>query len=101
KIYDHKSRPNTVESKGKAKIRFRDNYEQNTFDKDKKTFDSGIMTPGFGYNPDDGFMLGFQVGKVINGFKRNPFTAKHTLSGGYYFATKGFDLAYTGEFALI
>lgn len=101
KIYDHKTRPNTIESKGKAKIRFRDNYQQNTFDKDKKTFNSGTLTPGIGYNPDDGFMLGFQTGYVINGFKRNPFTAKHTFAAGYYFATSGFDLAYTGEFAHI
>ncbi len=99
KIYDHKSRPNTVESKGNAKLRFRDNYQQNTFDKDKKTFNSGILTPGFGFNPDDGFMIGLSTGIVINGFKRNPFTARHIISGQYFFATNGFDLAYSGEFA--
>ncbi|CAN5311438.1 metallophosphoesterase [soil metagenome] len=101
KIYDHKTRPNTIESKGNAKIRFRDNYEQNTFDKDKKTFNSGAITPGFGYNPDDGLKLGVQISKIKNGFKRNPFTLKHTYAAGYYFATQGFDLAYTGEFAYI
>ncbi|MCM4158797.1 phosphoesterase [Antarcticibacterium flavum] len=101
KIYDHKTRPNTVESIGKAKLRFRDNYEQNTFDKDKKVFNSGSLTPGFGYNPDDGFKIGIQSSFITNGFKRNPFTTKHTFGGGYYFATNGFDLFYNGEFALI
>ncbi len=101
KIYDHRTRPNTVESAGNAKVRLRDNYEQNTFDKDKKVFNSGTFTPGFGYNPDDGFKIGLQNSFVTNGFKRNPFTAKHTLAAGYYFATSGFDLAYRGEFAYI
>ncbi|WP_311195910.1 hypothetical protein [Antarcticibacterium sp. 1MA-6-2] len=101
KIYDHGTRPNTIESKGQAKIRFRNNYEQNTFDKDKKVFTSGTLTPGFGYNPDDGFKIGVQSSFVVNGFKRNPFTAKHTFAAGYYFGTNGFDLGYTGEFALI
>jgi hypothetical protein len=101
KIYDHKSRPNTIESKGNAKIRFRDNYEQNTFDKDKKTFTSGTITPGFGYNPDDGFKVGIQSSFIEYGFKRNPFTSRHTFGAGYYFATSGFDLKYQGEFALI
>lgn len=101
KIYDHRTRPNTVESKGNAKLRFRDNYEQNTFDKDKKTFNSGSLTPGFGYNPDDGLKLGIQSSFITNGFKRNPFTSKHAFSAGYYFATKGYDLNYQGEFALI
>ncbi len=101
KIYDHKTRPNTVESTGHAKIRLRDDYEQNTFDKDKKVFKSGSLTPGFGYNPDDGFKIGLQTSFIYNGFKRNPFTSSHTLRAGYYFATQGYDAAYTGEFAQI
>lgn len=101
KIYDHKSKPNTVVSKGDAKFRFRDDYKQNTFDKDKKVFKSGNLTPGFGYNPDDGFKIGLQSSYIINGFKRNPFTAKHTFGAGYYFATNGFELSYEAEFAQI
>src|SRR5690606_6310247 len=101
KIYDHGTRPNTIESKGHAKIRFRDDYEQNTFDKDKKVFNSGTLTPGFGYNPDAGFKIGVQSSYTTNGFKRNPFTARHTFSAGYYFATDGLDLGYEGEFAQI
>lgn len=101
KIYDHSSLPNTVESKGKAKIRFRDNYEQNTYDKDKKTYTSGSLTPGLGYNPDDGFKIGLRTSFTSYGFKRNPFTTQHSFAAGYYFATQGFDLSYKGEFAHI
>ena len=101
KIYDYKSKPNTVESKGNAKFRFRDSYEINTFDKDKKIFNSGAIIPGFGYNPDDGFKIGVQSIYTTNGFKRNPFTTKYIFSAGYYFATGGFDLGFKGEFANI
>jgi len=101
KIYDHKSKPNTVKEDGGAKFRFRDDYEINTYDKDKKTFTAGAILPGFGFNPDDGFKVGLEVVNTINGFKRNPFTAQHTFGGGYYFATNGFDLYYEGEFANI
>ena len=101
KIYDYLSKPSTVESIGNAKIRFRDNYNQNTFDKDKKTFKSGSLLPGFGYNPDDGIKLGIQSVSTVNGFKRNPFTTRNTYSLGYYFATNGFDASYEGEFARI
>ncbi|WP_093302257.1 metallophosphoesterase [Salegentibacter agarivorans] len=101
KIYDHKSKPNTIEEDGGAKFRFTDDYEINTYDKDKKNFTTGAILPGFGFNPDDGFKIGLEVVNTINAFKRNPFTAQHTFGGGYYFATQGFDLYYEGEFAHI
>ncbi len=101
KIYDYLTKPSTVESQGNAKLRFRDNYMQNTFDKDKKTFKSGSLTPGIGYNPDDGLKLGIQRIATVNGFKRNPFTTQSTYQFAYYFGTNSFDLSYQGEFAQI
>ena len=52
-------------------------------------------------NPDDGLLLGLADTYTVMGFDRNPFTAKHTLGGAYYFATNGYDLDYKGEFANI
>lgn len=101
KIYDHKSKPNTVKEAQNAKLRFTDDYEINTYDKDKKNFRTGTIIPAFGYNPDDGFKIGLETVATINFFKRNPFSAQHTFGGGYYFATQGFDLYYKGEFAHI
>ncbi|MDT0645934.1 metallophosphoesterase [Zunongwangia sp. F260] len=101
KIYDHKSKPNTIKEGADAKFRFSDRYETNTYDKDKKNYTSGNITPGIGYNPDEGFKIGIKAGFAKYGFKRNPFTSKHTLGGGFYFATGGFDLNYQGEFAHI
>ena len=101
KIYDHKSLPNTINKTGDAKLRLTDNYEINTYDKNKKTFASGSILPEIGYNPDHGFNFGLEYVKSINKFKRNPFTSQHTFSGEIHSATNGFALAYEAEFASI
>ncbi|APG59257.1 metallophosphoesterase [Christiangramia salexigens] len=101
KIYDHKSLPNTIAKAGNARFRFTDNYEINTYDKDKKTFSSGSILPGLGYNPDHGFNVGLEYVKSINRFKRNPFTSQHTFSAYFQAATNGFEIDYEAEFASI
>ena len=101
KIFDYESMPNTVERNNGAEINFTDDYEVNVFDKDKKVFNSNILIPAIGYNPDDGFKIGIKDIYTVNGFRRNPFTTQHRFTGGYYFATKGFDLNYEGEFASV
>ncbi|MBT8296184.1 MAG: outer membrane protein assembly factor, partial [Gramella sp.] len=101
KIYDHASLPNTIHENNGAKIRFTDNYEINTYDKDKKTFSSGSIIPEIGYNPDNGFFFGMEYVKAINKFKRNPFTLQHTFAGEVHSSTNGFRLAYEAEFANI
>ncbi len=99
-IYDHKSKPNTFkELDRKTKVELSDNYDQNLFDKNKRNFNSNLILPSFGYNPDDGFLIKIQDVYTINKFKRNPFTTQHKLGFGYYFATSGFDINYEGQFA--
>ncbi|MGB8703679.1 MAG: metallophosphoesterase [Gillisia sp.] len=99
KIYDYKTMPSTIKSEGKAKFRFQNDYEINTFDKDKKIFKGNSLLPGVGYNPDEGFKIGIKSIYTVNGFKRDPFTAQHTVSVGWYSATGGFSVDYKGEFA--
>ncbi|MCM4157136.1 metallophosphoesterase [Gramella sp. AN32] len=101
KLYDHKSLPNTVEKDGGASFRFTDNYEINTYDKDKKTFSSGSIIPNFEYNPDEEYNIGLKFVKSINKFKRNPFTTQHSIGAEFHTATNGFALDYTAEFASI
>lgn len=99
KVYDHKSMPNTVEINDGADIHFTDDYEVNVFDKDQKIYATTNLIPVLGYNPDDGMKVGFSGSYTKYGFRRNPFTAQHRISGGYYFATQGFDVYYNGQFA--
>ncbi len=99
KIYDSETLPNTVEKKGGANIRFTDIYDYNTYDYKKQILRTNVITPAFGYNPDNGISLGISDVYTVNAFQRNPFSQQHRFRVGYFFATQGLDLRYEGEFA--
>ena len=97
-FYDYKTKKSEIKTnKGTKKLT--DDYETNVYDY-KKPKNSLFQTiPAIGLNPDDGFLVGLNLTFTTFGFERNPFTAQHSLSGGYYFATQGADVTYKGEFA--
>lgn len=101
KVYDQKSKKNTVEQRGGAAFRFTDLYDFNTYDYKKQIQTVNLLLPALGYNPDDGIKLGLSNVFTINGFQRNPFSQQHRVAVGYYFATHSFDVNYEGEFANI
>jgi len=98
KVYDFKSKENTFIT-DKGKINLTDNYEMNTYNYKKYIQKRHILLPLIGFNPDDGFKLGFTSINTTFGYNRNPFSQQHTLKAHYYFATNGFDVFYSGEFA--
>ncbi|MBC9795174.1 metallophosphoesterase [Sinomicrobium weinanense] len=95
KVYDHRSKPNTFE--GRVTKRLSDNYDLNTYDHGKVRRNAGQLFPDFGFNPDDGVKLGLKYTFTGKGLRQDPYTQQHSIKGGYYFATKGFNLAYSGE----
>ena len=97
-IYDFKSKPNTIEAK-KGNLKLVDDYETNIYDYLKLKNNTNQFMPVIGFNPDDGFKLGFSDTYTAYGFERNPFSSQHTISGAFYFATSGYDLRYKGEFS--
>lgn len=98
KMYDLRSK-NSVFTTNKGSKKITDDYETNVYDYKKLKNSSNQVLPTIGINPDDGLKLGFKDTFTTFGFDRNPFTSQHIFSGGYYFATNGFDLGYYGEFA--
>lgn len=98
KIYDHKTKPNTIVAKNGADVHLTNFYDFNNFDYKKYNSSAGAFSPLIGFNPDDGLLAGINIINTKYGFERNPFTARHNVKLGYYFATKGFDLKYIGEF---
>ncbi|MDO1501579.1 metallophosphoesterase [Winogradskyella maritima] len=99
KVYDHKSKPNTIEQNNGASIKLTDDYKINHFDYKKSIQKGGLITPLLGYNPDDGLKLGLKFHKTKKGFDRNPFTNEHRFQAGFDFAVNGLDVRYEGEFA--
>jgi len=97
-IYDFKSKKNVFTTR-KGKKKLRDTYEQNVYDYKKPKTSNKSLIPLISYNPDDAMLLGFTRNLKTFGFERNPFTYSHKISGGYYTATSGIEIGYTGEFA--
>ncbi|WP_343330870.1 metallophosphoesterase [Polaribacter staleyi] len=98
KIYDYKSKKNTfITNKGNKKLT--DNYETNIYDYKKLKNNQFLISPTIGFNPDDGVKIGVSNIYTAYGFERNPFTSQHTLNAAFYFATSGFELNYSSEFA--
>jgi hypothetical protein len=101
KIYDQKSKKNTIEEKGGAAVRLTDNYDFNTYDYTKQILSTNLFLPSIGFNPDDGFRIGVSNVYTVNGFQRNPFSQQHRFNAGYYFDTQSWDVNYEAEFANI
>ncbi len=97
KVYDHKSKKNTVKEKGSADFHFTDNYEVNLFNYQKDQYTTTTLLPGLGFNPDDGIKTGLKFTTTKYGFERNPFSGRHSFTANYYFATRGFEFLYDGE----
>ncbi|MFD2551101.1 metallophosphoesterase [Bizionia sediminis] len=97
-IYDYKSKNNTFKT-NKGQKHLTNNYDVNTYNYLKLKNNANQVMPIMGYNPDDGIKLGAKSTYTRYGFNRNPFSAQHQVAASYYFATNGFDLGYSGEFA--
>ncbi|PWG06251.1 metallophosphoesterase [Polaribacter aquimarinus] len=100
KIYDQKTKKNTFKTLNIHK-KLTDDYKTNTYNYTKLKNSSNLVSPAIGFNPDDGIKIGIKNTILVNNFERNPFTSKQIISGFYYFATNGFELDYSGEFANI
>jgi predicted RNA-binding protein with PIN domain len=95
KILDFESKKNTFNIDSKTQKKLSDNYETNLYDYKKPKYNAFMGSPTIGYNPDDGVKIGINASYIINHFKQDPYTRKHTFNANYYFATEGFELLYT------
>jgi hypothetical protein len=96
-IYDFETKENSI-SGNPASVLLSDDYSLNVYDYRKPYFSFFNLLPNAGFNPDDGLTLGAIGIFTINGFKRNPFTAKHTLKANLLTKSGGYELSYSGVF---
>ncbi len=97
-IYDYKSKKSNIETP-KTRTKLRDDYNVNTYDYKKLKNSSNQLTPTIGFNPDDGVKIGVANTTTLFGFERNPFSSIHKFKAAYYFATQGFEIIHSSEFA--
>ncbi len=97
-IYDFATKKNTFTGV-KRKLKLTDDYKTNTYDYKKLKNNINQLIPRVAVNPDDGLLLGVTNTFTKYGFERNPYSSRHQIKAGYYFATNGFDVSYKGSFA--
>ena len=97
-FYDYKSKPINIKTK-KGNQKLTDTYNTNVYNYKKLRNSTTQTLPILASNPDDGFRAGVSFTRTNYGFERNPFSSQHKINASYYFATNGFDLNYSGEFA--
>lgn len=98
RIYDYKSKKNNFENKGKANVTLTDDYDINQYNYKKPKYNSTLVMPNLGFNPDDALSFGVVGTYIVNNFVQNPFSQKHQLKANYFTGTKGYELAYQGIF---
>jgi hypothetical protein len=99
-IYDYKSQESIFVTDG-GNRHLKDDYYTNFYDYKKVRYNSRVIIPTLGWNPDDGLKIGLGGVVNVNGFDSEYFSASHSFSGHVFFATGGFDLNYSGEFSEI
>ncbi len=100
KLYDYKSKNNTIVNKRSRKWLV-DSYDINNYDYKKREYFVYQLLPLIAFNPDDGLRVGVSNTYTKYGLQRNPFTHKHSFGTSYYTGSSGFDLSYSGEFSNI
>lgn len=98
KIYDFKSKENTIKADKSTSLTLSDDYEINEYYYKRPTFNATMILPSLGFNPDDGIKLGAAIKYTKYGFINSPFEQKHIFKGNYYLATGGFELFYKSVF---
>ncbi|MBQ4821551.1 metallophosphatase [Aquimarina sp. MMG016] len=100
KLYDYKSKKNTIINK-KSRKWLVDSYEINNYDYKKRKYHVYQLLPLIAFNPDDGLRVGVLNNFTQFGLQRNPFTSKHSFGASCYTGSSGFDVSYSGEFSNI
>ncbi|MEM9822161.1 MAG: BamA/TamA family outer membrane protein, partial [Bacteroidota bacterium] len=99
KIYDTEE-GNLLEVGQEAKDLTSNRREQNIYNRKDfhYEYDFVMPLPFIGFNPDDGLFLGTNLTFVDYKFKKDPYNATHTFAVNFAFATKAFNLDYSGDF---
>lgn len=98
RVYDEKQGVKMAGSAANLKDRTSDKHpELNQYHFEEYKASTTVPIPAFGFNVDDGLLLGMGFTRTINGFKPDPFNAQHTALATY--STNGFyRLKYNGIF---
>ncbi len=100
-IYDAESEARELTESAETGLRISDDPKYNTYNRKALDYEFNYLglLPFFGFNPDDGFLIG-GLGSytTYGGYRKEPYSAQHRFSGLYAAATNGLSLNYNGQF---
>lgn len=100
KLYDFKSAESIIKNPNSKKWLV-DSYDINHYNYLKRKYAVNQLLPSVNYVSDAGFTAGFKDIYTTYGISTNPFTTQYSFAANYFFASNGFDLQVTAEFANI
>ena len=100
KLFDYKSRKSNI-TNSHSKKWLVDSYEINKFQYQKSKHTINKLMPVADYISDLGFTVGVKDVYTTYGLSLNPFTTQYILAANYFFASNGFRISGSAEFANI
>lgn len=100
KLYDYKSRESNILNP-KSRKWLVDSYEINKFQYQKRKHTINKLMPVADYVSDLGFTIGVKDVYTTYGLSVNPFTTQYILAANYFFASNGYKVSGSAEFANI
>ena len=94
--YYDSERGNTIEL-GRARLSLSDAPENNSYDPDSYTYPYYLVMPFVAYNATDGPFLGAGVTFIRPGFRREPYSASHTIRANVATYTGAVNVGYRGH----
>jgi hypothetical protein len=98
-VYDLKSDSNYLLGGGRTKNRMSDDPDVNAFSLYEYQYDTkSFPKPNFGFNSEDGLMLGIGFARRTHGFRSQPYESDNKLTTLYSFFDNAYNIRYRGEF---
>ena len=95
-FYDNNKKDNEV--MGKVGNRTRPNNGPNKYNRNAFRYNTLLPLVLLSYNPDDGIYFGGGFVYTKHGFRKEPYSAKHSFTGLYAIKSASFDFKYRVEF---
>ncbi|GAB3821386.1 hypothetical protein GCM10028895_23440 [Pontibacter rugosus] len=97
-IYDRKDEDNNLPKGGAARLKVSNDSTVNNYDPRSFKYDVLMPAAAIGYNLDDGILLGAGFNYTKQGFRKDPYAARHKFIIGHALATNAFFGSYEAEF---
>lgn len=96
-IYDLKNGKDTFLLGANEKFRLSGDPANIAYNREAFKYNKLMPMLAGGYNRDDGVLLGLALQYTHQGFRKEPFGAKHTFSASHALATRAYNFKYEGE----